>query len=66
MTIVYSHWYIVMALLIAAIVALIVVFVKMDKKDRVIIKEFVDSMQQGNDQVQPEPVKEENSEQSKE
>jgi len=45
MTFVYSHWYIVMAVLLIAIVALIVTFVLMDKKDKVLIDEFVKSMQ---------------------
>ena len=54
MAFVYSNWYIVMALLLVAIVALITVFVLMDKKDRVLIKNFVDEMQKN-----AEPKKEE-------
>lgn len=46
MKFVYSNWYIVMALLLVAIVALVVVFILMDKKDRVIIKDFVKSLNQ--------------------
>lgn len=42
---VYSSWYIVLAVLAVAIVALIVTFVMMDKKDRQIIKEFVEKNQ---------------------
>lgn len=42
---VYSSWYIVLAVLAVAIVALIVAFVMMDKKDRRIIKEFVEKNQ---------------------
>lgn len=42
---VYSSWYIVLAVLAVAIVALIVAFVMMDKKDRQIIKEFVEKNQ---------------------
>ncbi len=38
---VYSSWYIVLALLLVAIIALIVTFIMMDKKDRVLIEEFV-------------------------
>ena len=51
MTFVYSNWYIVMAILLVAIVSLIVIFVLMDKKDKVLIKEFVDSMQVSTDEV---------------
>lgn len=42
---VYSSWYIVLAVLAVAIVALIVTFVMMDKKDRQIINEFVEKNQ---------------------
>ncbi len=42
---VYSSWYIVLAVLAVAIVGLIVTFVMMDKKDRQIIKEFVEKNQ---------------------
>lgn len=42
---VYSSWYIVLSVLAVAIVALIVTFVMMDKKDRQIIKEFVEKNQ---------------------
>ena len=43
MTFVSSPWYIVMALIVVAIVALVVVFVMMDKKDRALIEEFIQS-----------------------
>ena len=67
MKFVYSNWYIVMALLVVAIIALVVVFIKMDKKDRVIIKEFVDSMQNGAAETKEEPAKvEANTESNKE
>ena len=46
MTFVFSYWYIVMAVLLVGIVAAIVAFILMDKKDKVIIKEFVDSIEQ--------------------
>ncbi len=38
---VYSNWYIVMAVLLVAIIALVVTFIMMDKKDKVLIEEFV-------------------------
>ena len=43
MAFVSSPWYIVMAILIVAIVALVVVFILMDKKDKAIIEEFIQS-----------------------
>ena len=43
MAFVYSNWYIVMAVLVVAIIALVTVFVMMDKKDRVLIQKFIDS-----------------------
>ena len=42
---VYSSWYIVLAVLAVAIVALIVPFIMMDNIDRQIIKEFVEKNQ---------------------
>ena len=42
MKFVYSNWYIVMVLLLVLIVACIVVFILMDKKDKELIKEFVE------------------------
>ena len=38
---VYSSWYIVLAILIVAVIALIIAFFKMDKKDRILIQEFI-------------------------
>jgi len=56
MTFVYSNWYIVMAVLIVAIVALIVTFILMDKKDRVLINEFVKSMQANSNDSTEKPA----------
>ena len=55
MAFVFSVWYFVMIALVAGIVASLLVFFKMDKKDRVMIDEFVK-----NAQVQTEPAKETN------
>jgi uncharacterized membrane-anchored protein YhcB (DUF1043 family) len=55
MAFVFSVWYFVMIALVAGIVASLVVFFKMDQKDRVMIDEFVK-----NAQVQTEPAKEKN------
>ena len=41
MSFVFSFWYIVMLLLVAGIVACLVVFFKMDKKDKVLIENFI-------------------------
>ena len=41
MAIVWSNWYIVMAVLAIGVIACIVVFVLMDKKDKLIISDFV-------------------------
>ena len=41
MTFVFSPWYFVLILLVAAIVASIIVFIRMDKTDRKIIDKFV-------------------------
>ena len=48
---VYTSWYIVLALLVVAIAALITLIVMMDKKDKVIIEEFAKSNEA------PEPAK---------
>ena len=66
MIFVYSQWYIVMALLVAAIVSLIVVFIKMDKKDRVLISDFVKSMQENNEESKKPAVEETSNEENKE
>jgi len=67
MTFVYSNWYIVMALLVVAIVALVVIFIKMDKKDRTLINDFVKSMQQeANESVNSESAQPQSTEEVKE
>lgn len=53
MSFVFSIWYIVAAVLVAGIVACFVVFLKMDKKDRILIDEFIKA-QQPAEEVQPE------------
>jgi len=52
-TFVFSFWYIVMAVLVLGIAGCIAGFILMDKKDRVIIKEFVD----GSNEQQTEQLK---------
>ena len=54
---VYSNWYIVLAILIIAIIALAVVFFKMDKKDRALIEEFIanNSEEESNNAVEIVP-----------
>ena len=52
MTFVFSPWYFVLILFVVAIVVAIVLFVQMDKKDRVIIDEFIKDSTN-------EPIKEE-------
>ena len=42
MTFVFSFWYIVLAILVLGVIGLVIAFVKMDKKDRELIKDFVD------------------------
>ncbi len=46
MTFVFTFWYFVIFALVAGIVACLVVFFKMDKKDRELIKEFVNEQTQ--------------------
>ena len=41
MAFVFSFWYIVMALLVGGIVASLVVFIRMDKQDKVLIDQFI-------------------------
>jgi len=43
MTFVYSNWYIVMAIVAVAIAGLVTAFILMDKKDTVLIDEFIKS-----------------------
>ena len=58
MAFVFTAWYFVLIALVAGIAACLVVFFKMDKKDRVMIEEFVKEAQA---QAQPaEPVAEVN------
>ncbi|MBE5741077.1 MAG: hypothetical protein E7351_00895 [Clostridiales bacterium] len=61
MTFVFTPWYFVMALLLAGIVACIVVFIKMDKKDRELIGQFVKESQEAPkaSEVKDEPKVEE-------
>ena len=41
MTFVFTFWYFVMILLVGGVAASLVVFFKMDKKDKVLIEEFI-------------------------
>ena len=52
MAFVFSFWYIVMALLVAGITACMIVFVKMDQKDRVLIEEFIKAQQPVEEKVE--------------
>ena len=45
MTFVFTFWYFVMILLVGGIVASLLVFFKMDKKDKVLIDEFIKEAQ---------------------
>ncbi len=47
---VYTSWYIVMAILLLGIIALVVTYIMMDKKDRLIIQQFKEE-----NSVEPEP-----------
>ena len=61
MSFVFSFWYFVIIALIAGIVACLVIFFKMDKKDSVLIDAFINSQQQANtEQPKQETIKEEN------
>lgn len=48
MTFVFTSWYFVILALIAGIVACLLVFFKMDKTDKAMIKEFVEDSQTNN------------------
>ncbi len=65
MAFVFTSWYFVLIALVAGIVACITIFIKMDKKDRAMIKEFVENNQS---QVDNKEIKEQsqnvNSEQN--
>lgn len=56
MSFVFSFWYIVMILLVAGIAACLVVFFKMDKKDRVLIDEFIKEAQKPAEQKEENKV----------
>ena len=55
MEFVFSAWYFVMIALVVGIAVCVTLFVLMDKKDKVLIKEFIESAQSNNES---EPVKE--------
>lgn len=62
MAFVFSFWYIIMIVLVAGIAACLVVFFQMDKKDRVLIEEFVKASE-----VKPqEEIKQEEAKEIKE
>ena len=61
MEFVFTAWYFVMIALVAGIAACLVVFFKMDKKDRAMIEEFVkEAQEQAQQEQQVEPAVEEN------
>lgn len=68
MKFVYSNWYIVVAILLVLIVASIVTFVLMDKKDRQLIQDFVNKNKVESAPAEPkaEPVAETVTEETKE
>ncbi len=49
---VWSWWYLVLLFLVAGIVAMSIVFFKMDKKDRILMKEFVEASSEKKEQKQ--------------
>ena len=55
---VFSVWYFVMLFLVAGIAASLVVFFKMDKKDKILVDEFV-KKSQGQELVENNQVEEE-------
>lgn len=55
MAFVWSYWYIVMIVLVAAIVASVIIFIKMDRKDKVLIDEFVKASQAEQESVTEKP-----------
>lgn len=57
MVFVFSFWYIVIAICVAAIVACVVFLFKMDKKDRVLINQFVESANESSTETAKEEVK---------
>ena len=68
MKFVYSNWYIVIAVLVVLIVASIVAFVLMDKKDKQLIQDFVNMNKEEPASSEPkeEPVAEVKTEENKE
>ena len=62
MAFVFSPWYFVMIALVVGIIACLVVFFRMDKKDKEIIKDFLEESQK---QVEEEPSKESSDSQEK-
>ncbi|MBQ9795679.1 MAG: hypothetical protein IJW36_01780 [Clostridia bacterium] len=60
MAFVFSFWYIIAILLVAGIAACLVVFFKMDKKDTILIDEFIKSQQPAEETKAEETVVEEN------
>ena len=61
MTFVFSVWFIVAAILLVGAVACIVVFFKMDKKDRQLLDKFVKEQTEQADQSETEKSQENNS-----
>ncbi|MBO5954502.1 MAG: hypothetical protein J6Q13_00860 [Clostridia bacterium] len=53
MAFVFSFWYIIALILVAGIVASVVVFLKMDKKDKVLIEEFIKQNQPAEETAEP-------------
>jgi len=67
MKFVFSGWMIVLVVLVLAIIGTVVAFVLMDKKDKVIIKDFLKEVENGNAAPQAEAAKtEEKVEEKKE
>ncbi len=62
MTFVFTSWYIVLAALLVAVIGCIVAFVLMDKKDKVIINEFVNEANKGSQKQEVEAQPETESE----
>ena len=54
MTFVFTSWYVVLAVLLVAVIGCIVAFVLMDKKDKVIINEFVNEANKGSQKQEVE------------
>lgn len=65
MEFVFTSWYFVMIALVAGIVACLVIYVKMDKKDRTIISDYVKNNQAQAEQEQAQPASEQVNEETK-